>query len=108
MWVAHFAFHLLTGWRSAIPVFERILRVSSPAVNLSVQAPSWLPAAQILLLDGGLVLSLYIAWRTARRETGEIGPALGLVTPWAVLAIGIYAASIWILFQPMQMRGMVM
>jgi cytochrome c oxidase assembly factor CtaG len=108
MWVAHFLFHLLAGWRSVVPVFERIMRVSTPAVNLSAAMPSWLPAAQILLLDGGLILSLYIAWRTARRETGAMRRALGLVTPWAVLAIGIYAASIWILFQPMQMRGMVM
>ncbi len=108
MWVAHFSYHLLTGWRSIVPAFERILRVSAPVVNLSAQAPLWLPAAQILLLDGGLVLSLYIAWRTALRQTEEMSRALGLVAPWAVLAIGIYAASVWILFQPMQMRGMVM
>jgi len=108
MWVAHFSYHLLIGWRSIVPVYDRILRVSAPAMNLSAPAPAWLPAAQILLLDGGLVLSVYIAWRTARRQTGEMSRALGLVSPWAVLAIGIYAASIWILFQPMQMRGMVM
>ena len=108
MWVAHFSYHLLTGWRSIVPVFERILRVSTPAMNSPHTAPDWLPAAQILLLDAGLVLSLYIVWRTARRQTAKIGRALGLVTPWAVLAIGIYAASVWILFQPMQMRGMVM
>jgi hypothetical protein len=99
---------LIIGWRSIVPVFDRILRVSAPAMNLSAQAPVWLPAAQILLLDAGLVWSVYIAWRTARRQTRELSQALGLVTPWTVLAIGIYAASIWILFQPMQMRGMVM
>ena len=108
MWVAHFSYHLVTGWRSIVPVLERILRTSTPAVNLSALAPLWLPAVQILLLDGGLILSLYVAWRTARRHCGEMGRALGLVTPWAALAIAIYAASIWILFQPMQMRGMVM
>lgn len=108
LWVAHFSYHLLVGWRSIVPVFDRILRVSAPAMNLSAQAPAWLPAAQILLLDAGLVWSVYIAWRTARRQTRELSQALGLVTPWTVLAIGIYAASIWILFQPMQMRGMVM
>jgi cytochrome c oxidase assembly factor CtaG len=108
LWVAHFSYHLIIGWRSIVPVFDRILRVSAPAMNLSAQAPVWLPAAQILLLDAGLVWSVYIAWRTARRQTRELSQALGLVTPWTVLAIGIYAASIWILFQPMQMRGMVM
>jgi len=108
MWVAHFSYHLVVGWRSIIPVLDRILRVSTAAANLSAQTPAWLPATQILLLDGGLVLSVYLAWRTARRRTPEISEALGLVIPWAALAIAIYAASVLILFQPMQMRGMVM
>jgi len=108
MWVAHFSYHLVAGWRSIIPVLDRILRVSTAAANLSAETPAWLPAAQILLLDGGLVFSVYLVWRTARRRTAEISGALGLVIPWAALAIAIYAASVWILFQPMQMRGMVM
>lgn len=108
MWVAHFSYHLVTGWRSIVPVFERILRVSVTTANLSAEVPDWLPAAQILLLGGGLVLSVYFAWRTARRQTAGIPRALGLVTPWAALAIGIYVIAVWILFQPMQMRGMVM
>lgn len=108
MWVAHFSYHLVIGWRSLVPVADRILRVSAPAINLSATAPAWLPAAQLLLLDGGLILSVYIAWRTARRQASGMSRALGLVSPWAVLAIAIYAACVWILFQPMQMRGMVM
>ena len=108
IWVAHFSYHLLTGWRSIVPVLARVLHRSASAVNLSALAPSWLPAAQILLLDGGLMLSLYIAWRTARGQSAGMGRALRMVAPWAALAIAIYAASLWILFQPMQMRGMVM
>jgi len=77
-------------------------------MTLSAAIPSWLPAAQILLLDAGLVLSVYLAWRTARREAGNVRRAVGLLMPWAALAIGLYAAAVWILFQPMQMRGMVM
>jgi hypothetical protein len=96
MWVAHFSYHLFAGWRSIIPVLQRWLHVSGVG-----QTPAWLPQARILLLDAGLILSIYIAWRTARRS-------LTTVAPWAVLAVAIYAASVWILFQPMQMRGMVM
>jgi hypothetical protein len=28
--------------------------------------------------------------------------------PWGVLATALYAAGVWIVFQPMQMRGMIM
>jgi hypothetical protein len=33
---------------------------------------------------------------------------VGLVAPWAVLAMVLYAVGVWIVFQPMQMRGMMM
>ena len=108
MWVAHFVYHLATGWRSLIPVFERIFHISTSGANLTAMIPSWLSPVQILLLDAGLVLTIYIAWRTARHQTAAIGAALGIVAPWVLLAFGFYAASIWIVFQPMQMRGMVM
>jgi len=108
MWTAHFAFHLFTGWQSIIPVASRIFSLSADLNAVSSQIPSWLPAAQILILDGGLILSVYIAWNTARQQIGQASRAVALLAPWALLAIAIYAAAIWILFQPMQMRGMVM
>ncbi len=108
MWVAHFVFHLLTGWQSAIPVAARILHFAVPTAALAAHVPPWLPTLQILLLDGGLILSVYIAWGMARRETEGLRSAFALLMPWAILATCIYAVAIWILFQPMQMRGMVM
>lgn len=108
MWTAHFAFHLATGWSSIVPVAARVFRVAAPATAYSGQVPSWLQAAQILILDGGLVMSMYVAWNTARRSTVKDGKAVALLLPWGALAIAIYAAAVWILFQPMQMRGMVM
>ncbi len=106
MWVAHFSFHLMAGWRSLEPVLDRSLGRSEPLMIAAL--PEWLPALQILLLDAGLMLSVYAAWRTAHYHVPEMSRALRLVTPWAILAMAIYAASVWILFQPMQMRGMVM
>ena len=108
MWAAHFAFHLFTGWQSIIPVAGRFLRLPSPVVSLSAQIPSWLLPAQLLILGGGLVLSVRIAWNTAGTQAENGTRAVGALTPWALLAIGIYAAAVWILFQPMQMRGMLM
>ena len=55
-------------------------------------------SAQILLLDAGLLLTLYTGWR--------IQDAVMKFVPWAVTACLLYCAGIWILFQPMEMRGM--
>jgi len=93
MWIAHFLFHLTTGWRSVL------FRLAIPSVASPI--PQWLTSAQILLLDGGLLLSLYIAWRIAGRR-------LVPLMPCALLVCLLYCAGVWILFQPMQMRGMVM
>jgi len=108
MWVAHFAFHLITGWPAIIPVAGRILRLTTNTAALTAQIPSWLLAGQILIMDGGLVLSVYLAWKTAQLLASTAGQAFRTLLPWVILAIAIYAAAIWILFQPMQMRGMVM
>jgi cytochrome c oxidase assembly factor CtaG/polyferredoxin len=104
MWVAHFTYHLSTGWRSLFPVAARLLHLPFEIVQ-QAEIPSWLPSGQIILLDAGLVLSIYLAWRAAR---GRAGGGLRTVMPWAVLAICIWGASVWIVLQPMQMRGMVM
>ena len=74
MWAAHLLFH-----------FANFFAVAA-----------WLPAVQILLLDSGLLLALYLAWKITKNS----------MLPWAALACALYATGIWILFQPMQMRGM--
>jgi cytochrome c oxidase assembly factor CtaG/ferredoxin len=76
MWAAHLLYHL----------------VQMPLL------PDWLTGAQILVLDAGLLLTLYTGWRM--RE------AVMQFIPWAAVACLLYGAGIWILFQPMEMRGM--
>jgi cytochrome c oxidase assembly factor CtaG/polyferredoxin len=103
MWIAHFLFHLITGWTSALPPVERLLSLAM-TTSIGAGAPAWLTSAQLLFLDAGLLLSLYVAWRIARRQAR----AFSLLAPWAALLCLLYSAGVWILFQPMQMRGMVM
>ncbi len=122
MWAAHLVFHLLTGWGTLLPgMFEAGqelqkfglkfgLRLGSlPQPNWTsehplVSASSILPI-QLAILDAGLLGTLYVGWRlaAARLETGRRALAL---LPWGSVATGLYAAGIWILLQPMQMRGM--
>ncbi len=102
MWIAHFWFHYLTAWSSIAPAAGRALHRSFQ-LSASIQAPTWWPPAEILLLDAGLLLTLYLGWRIAGRTRRTLD-----WTPWAILAVLLYAVGLWILFQPMQMRGMLM
>ena len=114
MWVAHLAYHFLTGAAVVIPVAQRVASdlgsslLGRPDWAGAADLPplGWLPSLQILLLDGGLLLTLYASWRVARRFSARSGKALGLFAPWAGLAVMLYAAGVWIVFQPMEMRGL--
>jgi hypothetical protein len=68
--------------------------------------PAWLTPLQILLLDAGLLLTLYVSWKIVLQVVPDLRSRAMAVTPWALLSIGLYAGGVWILFQPMQMRGM--
>jgi hypothetical protein len=108
MWLAHFSNHLLAGWSSLIPAVERFFsRVSSGGYSQAL-IPSWLPSLEILFLGLGLLLTLHATWRVARRVADGDRMAVAVMSPWAVLAGALYSSGLWIVFQPMQMRGMMM
>lgn len=114
MWLAHFAFHLFTASHTAVPVIQRI------ASDLHVPfagEPNWairswggpqLLDFEILFLDLGLLLTLYTAWRIAQRFDRKRSKALLIFAPWAVVAILLFCYGIWLVFQPMEMRGTMM
>ncbi len=105
MWAAHLLFHFATGWSELWPLVQQ--RFLNVPVQLGMPAvPDWLTAAQILLLNAGLLLTLYISWRIAQQAGKTLKSSIQLLTPWATLAVALYCAGAWILFQPMQMRGM--
>jgi hypothetical protein len=82
--------------------------MSAPHWNTgaSVLTGNGLLQLQLLFLDGGLLLSLYLAWRTA---TGTDGMRRLLsVAPLALFTVALYGFGFWLLLQPMQMRGVMM
>lgn len=114
MWAAHLLFHLLSAWGSLGPA------VRQAAIDLGVHAlrpPTWVAALplldpnhtlslQLFLLDLGLLLTLYLGWRLASHWGLRVSTAVRSLWPWALTVAVAYAAGIWILLQPMQMRGM--
>jgi hypothetical protein len=115
MWGAHVSFHLSSAWRTAWPVMQRATgdlgagwfgtprwTASSPLFAADV-----LLGGQVLLLDAGVLLSLYVGWRIARGYTSRPQDGVLLLIPWAIVVTALFAAGVWVVFQPMQMRGMV-
>jgi cytochrome c oxidase assembly factor CtaG len=115
MWGAHVLFHLSSAWSTAWPVMQRAAGdvgagwLGTPRWTASspLFAPDVMLASQLLLLDAGVLLSLYVGWRIARGYTSRLQDVLLLLAPWATVAAALYALGIWVFLQPMQMRGMV-
>jgi hypothetical protein len=56
------------------------------------------PGLELIFLGGGLLLTLHTGWHIARRLTVSMWPT-------ALMAAALYFFGVWIVFQPMQMRG---
>jgi cytochrome c oxidase assembly factor CtaG len=112
MWLAHYTFHFVTGWEGLGPVVQRFVAdwgaplLGEPdwVYTCCLPVAGWLVRLEFLFLDVGLLLSLYTGWRIAQRFPRPLGALL----PWAVLLVGLFAFGVWVLLQPMEMRGMLM
>src|SRR5262249_39068078 len=65
----------------------------------------WLPRLEILFLDVGLLFSLYSGYRIALTQSDQGPQVLQTFAPWALLMAFLFATGVWIVLQPMQMRG---
>jgi hypothetical protein len=110
MWLAHLLFHLFTASHTPIPVFQRFLAEFFHTAKPNWAVASWafprLLDLQILLLDAGLLLSWYAAWKVANRLAPD--RPFGVFVPWLLLGLVYFLVAVWIIFQPMDMRGMLM
>ena len=114
MWLVHFSYHLFSGQR-ALPMIQRaamdvgLSMFGAPDWSLSsMPLLAWQPSVELVVLDLGLLFTLYIGWRIASRFRLTFAHTLRLTIPWAALAVVLYSVGLWIIFQPMQMRGMMM
>jgi hypothetical protein len=108
MWVAHFLYHFFTGFLTPWPVLQRFSKDwgvsdSSPLWNIPVPTFAWFPGFQVLLLDAGCLFTLWLLWKKSNAQSSS-RPWL-LFLPWATLALALYLFGIWIVLQPMEMRG---
>ena len=120
MWIVHYQFHLLTSWSSALPVTQRALIDASggllqpwlgdPAWSLAccAPAPDWLLDFELILINLGFVVSWALAFNFARAALPGARTPMRVffgVLPLGLLQLGLLVWGIWIVLQPMQMRG---
>jgi len=113
MWASHFLFHFVMGWNSAWPVLQRALGDLGLALanQQTFRASNLLSTEtvrilQTVLLDAGLLVTLYLGWRVARIHAPKLRLAFRVMAPWGGLAVGLYSLGLWTCLQPMQMRGL--
>ena len=113
MWLSHYSFHLLTSYDTVVPTAARFL--SDLGSNV-LGRPHWVAGCcrgavdgllelEIVFLDLGMLLSLYTSYRIALARSSRWSQRLWGLAPWAALIVLLFAAGVWIIFQPMQMRG---
>jgi cytochrome c oxidase assembly factor CtaG len=114
MWAGHFLFHLSIGWDSAWQVVQRAandtgwrpMNPQDTELVLPLFSADAIHVLQTVLLGAGLLLALYLVWRVSLVYAPRGRAVFQLFAPWAVIAVALYASGVWILLQPMQMRGL--
>lgn len=112
MWLAHYSFHFLTGILTIIPVTQSAVAslgrpfLGEPLWTLTGIPVRFVHPLEFGFLSLGLIGSLMVTHQLAQDET--TGHAVRVFIPWAAICLMIFAAAVWLILQPMEMRGMLM
>lgn len=110
MWLSHYGFHLLTGVFTIVPVTQ------SAALDLlgwpALGTPQWrwsgMRPGSVFPIELGLILlgaTSSIAFAYLISERRQPDRPLRATMPWAAVIVTMAAAALWILSQPMDLRG---
>lgn len=109
MWLAHYSFHFLTGLYTVVPVTQSAFAhlgwtvFGSPRWTWLGIPMSAVQPLEIGFLVLGLVGSLLVIHQLAESDCAE--RPLRAFTPWAAVSVVLWLAAMWMMFQPMDMRG---
>lgn len=116
MWLAHFLFHLFTSGDAILVATKRGVHdwigsgfavAPTSCCCCDPCAVNWLLPLELLMLGFGLCVSLCVIYRRAQAVV-PVRLWIRQAVPWFAFAIVFYALCVWVLFQPMQMRGVSM
>ncbi|HET7890689.1 MAG TPA: hypothetical protein VFL34_04150, partial [Candidatus Sulfotelmatobacter sp.] len=112
MWLAHYGFHFLTGLYTVIPVTQNaVASLGRPLLGKPHWSLTGLPANVVQVIEiGFLVLglagSLVVTYGLAEEDSPQ--QPLRAFLPWATVCFILWCASMWLMFQPMEMRATMM
>jgi len=112
MWLAHYGFHFLTGLFTIIPVTQNAFAsLGWPLLGEPRWTLTGIPANAVQVIEiGFLVLgfagSLSVTYRLAEEDSPD-NPLRAFI-PWALVCAVILSSSLWLIFQPMEMRATLM
>jgi hypothetical protein len=112
MWLAHYGFHFLTGLYTVIPVTQSALAsLGWPVLGEPRWTLTGLPANIVLMIEIGFLLlgfagSLTVLYGLAEDDSPR--EPVRTFIPWATVGLILFVASMWLLFQPMEMRATLM
>ena len=112
MWLAHYCFHFLTGLYTLIPVTQNaIASLGRPFLGEPRWSLTGIPANVVQVIEIGFLLlglagSLVVTYGLAEDDAPE--RPLQAFLPWAAVCLLLWCASMWLMFQPMEMRATMM
>jgi 4Fe-4S binding domain len=112
IWLAHYSFHFLTGFLTVVPVLQSaavdvgLNVLGPPAWGLTGLAVPPVHAIEFGFIGLGLLGSLLVSYRLAEQDA----PAkpIRVFLPWAGVATLICVTALWLMSQPMEMRGTIL
>jgi len=112
MWLAHYSFHFLTGALTLIPVAQSFLVdigmpfLGQPNWSFGPLVPGgWLVPIELVLLELGWLATLLASYRaTTLWQIGTRGSKAAFL-PWGLVATTLFLWGVWLMLQPMEMRG---
>ena len=110
IWLAHYGFHFLTGLYTWLPVAQSAVADLGWSVQPQWGAPG-LPDNLVQLFEYGFISlgllgSLLVSYSIAATE--EVVHPVRVFIPWATLSLLLAGAAVWLMSQPMEMRGVVL
>jgi ferredoxin len=109
MWLAHYGFHFLTGLYTVIPVTQNALAsvgwpiLGEPRWTLTGLPSNIVQVVELGFLALGFAGSLLVIHSLAVEDSPE--RSLRAFVPWAAVSTLLWIASMWLIFQPMEMRA---
>jgi ferredoxin len=110
IWLAHYGFHFLTGLYTFIPVMQSaatstgLAFLGEPQWQLSGLPEAAVYSVELGFLGLGLLGSLLVSYRLAEEDTTTTRPKR-IFALWAGLCVLLWVAALWLMSQPMEMRG---